>query len=125
MTDFTRWLIGGKRGISSNAIVSQLTGIPADRPKSRDYPHDPDDFARCARLLAMYPEAMSAFRDKMPSRSPVWAALVARWDDIHQSMETEVPGFLEGAWGAAPKTYHLMRDVIDTASQRIDLMEEK
>lgn len=115
--DFTAWLVGGERGISSTAIVAQLTGIPTDREWRDDHPHDPDDFKRCAKLLAMYPEAVPAFRERMPSRSPVWAALVARWDDIHQTMQEEVPGFLDGACGRCPRTWHLMRAVIDAANK--------
>jgi hypothetical protein len=48
----------------------------------------------------------------MASRSPQWARLVEAWDEIHATSEEEVPGYLQGRDGEAPRTYKLMKRVI-------------
>ena len=109
---FCGWLATGERGISSEAIVTHLTGIPVGQWGGSDHPHDPSDFRRCQLLLNHVPLARLAFSE-MRSKSPEWDRLVDAWDDIHAMSESEVPGYLEGRNGEAPKTYRLMRRVID------------
>lgn len=114
---FTGWLAGGERGMSSEAIVAHLTGHPVGRYGSRDYPHDPDDFRRCQRLLRVVPLAGLWF-PTMRSCSPVWARLVDAWDEIHATIEAEVPGYVDShPSGSAPKGYRLMRRVIDGGTE--------
>lgn len=110
---FTNWLASGERGISSEAIVSHLTADPVGSYRwSTDWPHDPSDFRRCQLLLNAVPLARLAF-PAMSTRGPQWARLVQSWDEIHASIECEVPNYLEGrASGSAPQAYRLMQRVI-------------
>lgn len=110
------WLATGQRGISSNAIFQHLTGVPATRDGWLDHPHDPADFDRCLKLLRAVPE----LRERLPhmaSLSRGWAALVAHWDEIERSHLDEV-GLGWAKARSAPKTYDLMRKVIDGARSR-------
>ncbi|HEY9494616.1 MAG TPA: zinc finger-like domain-containing protein, partial [Intrasporangium sp.] len=109
---FHGWLATGERGISSEAIVSHLTGVPIT-PWHRlaDYPLDPADFRRCQLLLERAPLARPYF-PAMASRSPQWARLVEAWDDIHALIEEDVPGYLNGYNGSAIRGYRLMQRVI-------------
>lgn len=55
---FADWLARGERGISSETIVSRLSGIPVGTYRwSSNYPHDPADFRRCELLLRWVPVA--------------------------------------------------------------------
>lgn len=108
-----RWLANGERGVSSNSIVQHLTGLQTLRGWELDIPHDPDDLDRCLQLL----EAVPALRLNLPqmaTASPLWAALIERWDEIEASHLDEV-GLRWTKAGSAPKTYDLMRSVIDQA----------
>lgn len=110
-----RWLLSGERGLSSEAMVRYLSGTGHGR-WGWDYPHDPDDFRRCQLLLQSCPSVAREF-PRMAGASPVWAALVERWDDIHAAIEDQAPGYVSrfprGA--SARKGYELMRDIIDDA----------
>lgn len=75
------WLVSSDTGISSKAIVAQMTGTKSGDDGWGDHPHDSDDFGRCYRLLEAVPE----FRERigeMAARSPEWKALVKRWDRL-------------------------------------------
>jgi hypothetical protein len=113
-----QWLATGERGISSEAILSTLTGLPMKSAHGfGNHPHDPDDFKRCEMLLRAVPE----FRERlgeMAAVSPVWAGLVARWDEIAALAELEIPGLFEGRQGSAPLTYMLMRKIIEAGEER-------
>lgn len=115
LSHFTNWLASGERGISSEAIVSQLTGQPVGRRwGGGDHPYDPDDFRRCEMLLRAYPLARLVFPELMRKRSVIWAALVDHWDEIVELMESEAPGVFSRSprWGAgAPKAYALMKEL--------------
>lgn len=113
---FTPWLAAGERGLSSEAIVSHLTGHQvgspfAGRSNRRDHPWDPDDFRRCQLLLKACPLAALAF-DQMRTASPQWARLVDAWDEIHATIESECPDYLARPRGEAPKGYRLMKQVL-------------
>lgn len=99
----TKWLASGARGISSNTIFTVLTGVDAMRDWGMDHPHDPADFNRCRMLLEQVPELVPLL-PRMKDVSPVWAALVERWDDICDCMNKK-----------PNDTYDLMRFVIDGA----------
>ena len=116
---FTHWLANGERGISSEAIVSQLTGQQVGRRWSgSDHPHDPGDFRRCELLLRNYPLARLTFVAEMPKRSEVWTRLVEHWDELVALIETECPDAFNGrrSHGSAPKAYQLMKE-LRTVSQ--------
>lgn len=104
------WLASGRRGISSNTIFTHLTGIDAMEGWSKSHPYDPADFDRCLNLLDKVPE----FRELLPKMrtcSPVWDALIDRWDEIEKSHLDEVGlGWTKGE--AAPKTYDLIQSII-------------
>lgn len=110
---FKTWLAFGERGISSEAIVSRLTGHPIlGSHWSSTYPHDPADFRRCQLLLNAVPLARLML-PAMRAESPQWSRLVDAWDEIHEAIESEVPDYL-GRWstGSATAGYRLMRRVI-------------
>jgi hypothetical protein len=107
--DVLKWFGSGQVGASSKALACCLAEI--DGPI--DHPHDPDDFNRCLLLIHDYPE-LRAFIPKARRLSRVWERIVARWDDIERSFIEEVG--LDWCKGhAAPKTYALMRNIIEAA----------
>jgi hypothetical protein len=109
-----KWLAHGSRGTSSNTMFSVLTGVDALKDWHPSHPHDPDDLDRCLRLLADVPE-LRAKLPLMAQQSPEWAALVENWDRIEQSHLNEVGlGWTKAR--TAPKTYDLMRSVIEGAT---------
>jgi hypothetical protein len=111
----SKWLAHGSRGISSNTMFSVLTGVDALGGRHGSHPHDPDDLDRCLRLLAAVPE-LRAKLPLMAKQSPEWAALVEHWQAIEQSHLDEVGlGWTKAR--SAPKTYVLMRSVIEGAPQ--------
>ena len=88
--NINEWLAKGQRGISSEAIVSHLTGINVgSRHWLSNHPCDPSDLNRCARLIAAAPEIRPELH-KMSEVSDVWAKLVAEWDEIVALMEKEI-----------------------------------
>lgn len=110
------WLANGRRGVSSNSIVQHITGLQTLRGWGPDIPHDPDDLDRCLQLL----EAVPALRLNLPqmaTASPEWAALIERWAEIEASHLDEV-GLRWTKAQSAPKTYALMRSVIDPVRER-------
>lgn len=95
LTIFAGWLASGERGLSSEAIVSNLTGQHVGRYwHGGDHPYDPSDFRRCELLLREVPIARLMFH-RMAEVSPVWKALVEAWSEIVALMESEVPGVFE------------------------------
>ncbi len=115
LTYFTTWLASGQRGLSSEAIVANLTGQQVGRwPGGKNnYPLDPDDFRRCQLLLRSHPEAAAAF-GQMRSVSPEWERLVDAWDEIHATIEAETPDYLDNPGRrSAPLGYALMKRVLD------------
>lgn len=111
-----QWLSSGRRGISSNSIVQHLTGLDTLRDGWRiDIPHDPDDLDRCLQLLEVVP-LLRVMLPGMATASPVWSALIGRWTEIEASHLEEV-GLRWTKAKSAPKTYALMRSVIDPARE--------
>lgn len=103
------WLRTGERGLSSEAIFERLTGIPLGSRWLAVYPLDSWDLRRCRLLLEVVP----AFRDRlgeMAGACPVWARIVAGWDELCALMDEEAPSWRDGQW--APRTYDLMRALI-------------
>lgn len=110
---FTTWLARGERGISSEAIVEQLTGerIGHGYHRGDDHPYDPSDLRRCMLLLDQHDLAKLVFPGAMVSRSRSWAALDAVWDELIELLREE----MKREDGKAPKTYARMREVLDEA----------
>jgi len=108
-----RWMLRGRVGLSSKMIASYLTfGI-----KSQYYhPEDPSDFDRCLVLLNEVPELRSEL-PRMSEISESWKVLVDNWDLIERSHIDEVGiGFSKSH--SAPKTYKLMRGLLDPIYDR-------
>lgn len=109
------WLASGRRGVSSNSIVQHLTGVQAVGDWYIDIPHDPADLDRCLKLLDAVP-LLRPLLPRMATASPMWAALIERWAEIEASHLDEVGlGWTKAR--SAPKTYALMRSVIDPARE--------
>lgn len=106
------WLLGDDTGISSEAIVAYMEGATTIR-RFGNHPHDPADLGRCIRLLAIAPD----YRLRLPEMarvSPVWAALVAHWDELEALYNLpEVQ-----RTGKAHRCYERMREIIDAAGTR-------
>jgi hypothetical protein len=106
------WALGKDTGSSSKCIAAHLTGNECDG----SHPSDPDDLGRCLRLLRLIPELREAF-PRMTEVSAYWAALVPRWTELAASMDEEV-GIAWERGRSAPKTYALMRSLLDPISRR-------
>ena len=114
LTGLVRWATGQGTGLSSNVIARAASGVCAD-DSSWNYPHDPADFGRCAYLLSLIPEIKEpAFEVLSANGGVVWAALIARWDEIETCMKKEV-GLRWEKGRSAHETYDLMRGIIAKA----------
>lgn len=107
------WLASGARGLSSETLFTFLTGVDAEGDHGHNYPHDPADLRRCRLLLDQCPELVSCL-PRVANAHPVWAALVARWDELCAVMDEENPEWRQGR-GSGPKTYALMKEIITPA----------
>ena len=89
------WLANGERGVSSNTIVTHLTGIYTLGPyQRRSHPYDPDDLRRCRLLLEAVPELEANFAN-MATCSGVWGKLVLHWQELCDLMDREAPRWRE------------------------------
>lgn len=110
------WLRSDDTGRSSELMAATLSPIAQGRPRPcifadpDDHPHDPDDLGRCIRLLEAVPE-LRPHVPHMAEVSPVWAALVGRWDELEVLYREEAPS------GKAPRCYALMRSLIESATK--------
>lgn len=105
--NINNWLKNGERGISSEAIVSHLTGINiVKRLGSTDYPKDPADLNRCVKLLEAAPEIRKEMH-LMREVCDVWAKLVDSWDYLESLLKEEIAQ----NDGRCPKTYRAMREL--------------
>ena len=107
------WLIEGERGLSSEAIArTALSGRPSGFREA--WPYDPSDLRRCLLLLEQAPEAREAGLVVLARRWPEWAALVNVWDDLSETLRSEIGETLP-LRGSAPKTYASMKEVLNSA----------
>lgn len=97
--DAIAWLRNGDTGISSKTIWSVMTGYPNDWD---GWPHDPNDFGRCYRLLKVMP-SWRARLGEVAARFPntPWVALVEHWDEVTRLYEEQLAA--ERANHALPK----------------------
>lgn len=106
------WLASGERGLSSDAIFMNLTGTSTGDNTDEDFhPHDPADLRRCRLCLENVPE-LSGRIHEMASVSPVWARLVANWENLCTTMDAEAPDW-RNKTSSAPATYNLMKRIRD------------
>jgi hypothetical protein len=91
-TNVLHWFATGETGISSKAMACAVCGIEPDKLHAvfGNHPGDPDDFKRCVKFLIAVPEAREHM-DKVAALSPVWAALVANWDELEALFHEEYP----------------------------------
>jgi hypothetical protein len=106
------WLGAGERGVSSNTIFMHLTGLDVLNGRSGSHPRDPDDFRRCELLLDAVP-ALRGEMHRMREVSMEWIRLFERWQDIVNTFDAECPGWRTRKDWNAPKTYALMRSIIE------------
>jgi UTP:GlnB (protein PII) uridylyltransferase len=104
--NINRWLASGERGISSEAIVSHLTGLNILQWQFENHPHDPADLRRCALLLDACPE-LRAELHRMGEVSGVWKALVSEWDELVSMMWREAAEHK----GVAKRTFDRMKEL--------------
>ncbi len=70
-----------------------------------NYPHDPDDFGRCYRMLRAAPEFIPHV-GTMAKSGKEWEALAKHWDELEKLYEQEYPT------GKAPKLYARMKELL-------------
>lgn len=81
------WFINCETGLSSKAMVGTFLNLRMVISPNH-YPHDPDDFKRCYKLLKVIPECKSTqYMDKLRRLSPVWDRYVDHWDQLTQMFE--------------------------------------
>lgn len=108
-----RWFSEGETGMSSKAVALTALG---EMPKSPAYPHDGSDFMRCLKLLELCPAANAGLQKLATDGGPVWAALIARWDEIAQACRYDDALFLSGNRNYKQyRCYDLMRTIIKGA----------
>ena len=79
--NINKWLATGRRGISSEAIVSHLTGINIVGDWGMRPPSDTSDLERCFKLIEAAPEIRTEL-SRMGEVCPVWKSLVENWDEL-------------------------------------------
>lgn len=112
--DAVKWLAGGERGASSNAMFARLVGV--ETGYTTDHPSDLDDLRRCRLLLDHVPSLQSGFKDAMRDVSPQWTALVNAWDELCACMDREAPEWRTRG-GSARDTAKRMADVLKVVAQ--------
>ena len=79
-----QWIINGEVGTSSKTIWAvMMDAVLPSRKDSWDYsvPHDPDDFGRCWKLLALFPEWKCRLTE-VAVQFPAWVGFVREWDKL-------------------------------------------
>ena len=71
------WLLSDDTGLSSETILRFMLGLLDGDAHA---PHDASDFARCLRLLSLFPE----WRRRLPEMraEPVWRPLLKIWNQL-------------------------------------------
>jgi len=108
------WLRKGDRGISSETIVSHLTGLVLLAPADWSHPKSPDDLNRCENLLHSVPTLRPRMSD-MANVSLPWARIVAEWDGLVAQMQLE----LRQALRQCPKTAERLATLADEGLWRV------
>lgn len=98
------WIHGHDTGISSKAIYRHMMGHTSERSTWGTHPHDPSDFGRCYRLLALEP-SWRARIGEMAQYSKAWAALAGAWGELTAMYEAVIGSGAQHA----PELYHRMK----------------
>ena len=117
------WLASDDVGMSSLAMAHVLAGTPrTERCEAPGgglaYSYDPADFGRCIGFLAAV-QINRRHLGLMAQAGPVWAAYVARWDEMERLWEEESP-----SW-RCPKLYDLMQTIREGAEDPKPSTENK
>lgn len=99
------WLNSDDTGASSKAMAARLFGLPIRPSDSTCHPWDPSDFGRCHRFLEAVPDARPRLQE-VAGLSPVWARLIAAWDELTALYLQELPS------GRCPLLYKRMQELI-------------
>jgi len=103
------WVCGRDTGVSSKRIWARMMYAQPDRDPFGGYPHDPDDFGRCYRLLKLIPEWRPRLGE-MAAEGSVWEALAGAWDELTEHYEREHAAAGGRRWGwSAPLLYERMK----------------
>jgi hypothetical protein len=102
------WLLSEDTGISSRTIFAVMTGSKIGGSFGPDVPHDPSDFGRCYRLLALFPEWRERLTE-VAEQFPMWRPMVDAWGELTDLYEEES----KNADRKAPKLYSRMQALID------------
>lgn len=95
------WFKSRDTGTSSLTIYSVF--MHTDSPHHcYSPPSDPADFGRCYRLLQLMPSWRPRLQE-VADKHPKWKPFVARWDELTELYEEELPR------KTAPKLYALMQ----------------
>lgn len=105
----SKWFFGHDTGLSSKAIAFFMMGT---RDVYFNYPHDVSDFGRCYRLLELIPEYRKRLWE-MRGVNPEWTALIEHWEELEALWIEESTG------ERAPKLYAKMRELIDSAKEKV------
>jgi hypothetical protein len=106
-----KWLMNGERGSSSNAMCGYIFGMPWLNENAT--PSDPADFRRC-RLFVQETDCRDCI-DQMREVSPALNAIIEHWDELCETMDSEVKWMSGDKSGKAEKTYALMQEILDGA----------
>ena len=103
------WFLFGDTGVSSETILSVMTGaykIGKDR-HNNSTPRDVWDFARCVKLLELFPEWKCRINE-VGTVFPHWASLCAKWDEAEAVYAAIRHLPQETIWKAAEEKLHGM-----------------
>ena len=87
------WLLTGERGLSSEAIVKVVLGIPFDM-WGNNVPLDAGDFRRCALLFQAVPTLRPLLDTVVAESDPAWALLAENWDLLTEIFIAAIPNYL-------------------------------
>lgn len=106
-----QWVMGPDTGISSMTIYAVMMG--AGTPAHTGFPHDPDDFGRCHRLLKSFPEWRKRLPELATTYGGSWAALVEHWDELATLYEAGPDGVTkDGRYPVMRKLYDRLQELI-------------
>lgn len=94
------WFASRDTGTSSCTIYAVMMNTPM---RNYDVPHDPSDFGRCYRLLALFP-AWKVRMDEVAQRFPKWKPFVREWRELTEMYETAMASPSK----SAPEMYRFM-----------------
>jgi hypothetical protein len=100
-----KWLAGRDTGTSSLTIYAVMMNTPSPHERY-DIPHDPDDFGRCYRVLALFPEWKPRLGE-VAVRFPIWVPFVREWDKLTEMYETA----LASKSNHAKEMYNFMQEL--------------